>query len=102
MGFIRNLDAKLVSSVVTIGLSRAVLALGGDPVGDPLYNSLISLALGAVVGWLYPNTGTVLRTKQEDGNPDPSKLNEAGQGLVELVIVLFVLVLIVLLVAPRL
>lgn len=71
MTFIRNLDPKLVSSLLAITLARGVLELGGDPVGDPLWNGVIVLAVGAVVGWLWPNDGTVLRTEQESGNPDP-------------------------------
>lgn len=66
MDFIRSLDPKLVSSVVTIGLSRAVLAVGGDPVGDPLWNSLIALALGAIVGWVWPNEASHLRDVRKD------------------------------------
>lgn len=74
MAFVRSLDPKLVSTLIATALARGVLAIGGDPVGDPLYNGLISLAVGAVVGYLWPNDGTVLRTPQESGNPDPSKL----------------------------
>jgi hypothetical protein len=68
MGAIRALDPKLVSTVLTTALVRLVLELGGDPVGDPLYSGLISLAVGAMVGFFWPNDGTVLRTPQESGN----------------------------------
>ena len=63
------LDNKLLTSVVTIGLTRVVLAVGLD-VDDPLVGTVISLAVGAVVGYLTPNEATVLRTPQEDGNAD--------------------------------
>lgn len=62
-----NLDPKLVVTVVTAALTRAVLALGLS-VDDPLVGTVISLAAGAVAGYLVPNEGTVLRTPQEDGN----------------------------------
>jgi hypothetical protein len=101
MGFIRSLDPKLVSTLLATGLARAVLALGGDPVGDPLYNGLIALAVGAVVGWLWPNAGTVLRTPQEDGNPDLTK-SQAGYGIIELLFALILLVLLIWVIAALL
>jgi hypothetical protein len=70
-GFIRSLDPKLWTTVISAAATRLVLEAGGDPVGDPLWSSLIALAVGAFVGWRTPNDGTVLRTPQESGNADP-------------------------------
>lgn len=59
-------DNKLLATVLTTAATRAVLALGIDV--DPFVESVISLAVGAVVGYRTPNEGTVLRTPQESGN----------------------------------
>ena len=72
--FLRGLDPKLVSAIVVLSLTRAVLSIGGDPVGDPLWNSVIALVAGAVVGWLWPNDGSVLRAEQGSGNPPDPEL----------------------------
>lgn len=67
-------DNKLLTSLVTIALTRLVLAVGLD-VEDPLVGTAISLAVGAIVGYLTPNEGTVLREHElEDGNPDAEHL----------------------------
>jgi hypothetical protein len=103
---LRTIDPKIVAVAIGYLLTLAVVKLGLDinAVLIPGYltvNGAIALAGGLAAGYWKSNIGTILRTPQEDGNPDPSRL-QTGQGLVELVIVLFVLVLIVLLVAPRL
>lgn len=64
-----NLDPKLVAVVVTAALTRAA-GYFGLLTTDPLVESGIALAAGAVAGYFVPNTGTVLRTPQEDGNPN--------------------------------
>lgn len=102
LDFVRSLDSKLVSTLLSTALARGALALGGDPVGDPLWNGLISLAVGAVIGWLWPNDGSVLRAEQESGNPDEQLVSghvdadgERGQSVIELVIgVLLILILV--------
>lgn len=101
MGFIRSLDPKLVSTVIATALARAILAIGGDPVGDPLWNGLIALGVGAIVGWLWPNDGTVLRTKHERGNPRGPRRSAAERGesliggLATIALLLLVLILFV-------
>jgi len=77
--FLRNLDPKLVSTLLATALARGVLEVGGDPINDPLWSGVVSLAVGAVVGWLWPNDGTVLRTAQESGNPDPALAPTGGE-----------------------
>jgi hypothetical protein len=71
LAVVRSLDAKLVSTVLTIGAARLILALGGDPL-DPFVASVISLGAGSIVGYVWPNAGTILRTEQESGNPNPA------------------------------
>ena len=77
--FLRTLDPKLVSTLLATALARGVLEVGGDPINDPLWSGVVSLAVGAVVGWLWPNDGTVLRTSQESGNPDPALAPTGGE-----------------------
>lgn len=65
-----NLDPKLVSVVVTAALTRFATYLGLLTI-DPLVESAIALAAGAVAGYFTPNDGTILRTEQPDGNAYP-------------------------------
>lgn len=64
-----NLDPKLVAVVVTAALTRLAGYLGLLTT-DPMIESAIALAAGAVAGYLTPNDGTVLRRPQEDGNAE--------------------------------
>lgn len=62
------IDNKLLTTLLTIALTRAVLAVGLD-VEDPLVGTGISLLVGLAVGYFTPNEGTVLRGAElEDGN----------------------------------
>lgn len=74
MAFLRTLDPKLVTTLVTAIIVRVATELLGVAEDDPLLQAAIALAAAAVVGWLTPNDGTVLRTEHEDGNPDPTLL----------------------------
>jgi hypothetical protein len=61
-------DNKLLTSLLTTAITRAVLAIGLN-VDDPLVGTAISLAVGAIVGYLTPNEGSVLRGHgADDGN----------------------------------
>ena len=76
------LDNKLITSFVTVALTRAVLAIGLD-VDDPLVGTAIALAVGAVVGYLTPNDATVLRNPQDSGNavvPDEASDDDLAEG----------------------
>lgn len=68
--FIRQLDPKLVTTLLSAAIVRLGLELGVAE-SDPLLQGFIALAVAAVVGYLTPNSGTVLRTEQEDGNAYP-------------------------------
>jgi len=95
MAFIRALDPKLVSTLVTAIIARLALELGVAE-DDPLLQSAIALVVAAVVGFLTPNEGSVLRTVHDDGNPKIPEGLRADQGysLVETVLVVFVIVVI--------
>ena len=74
MGFLKSLDPKLVSALVTAALVRLGLELGVAE-DDPLLQSFIALAAAAVAGYFTPNDGTLLREGVlDDGNPDPERL----------------------------
>lgn len=66
MTFLRTLDPKLTYTVVSAILARVVLELGVSD--DETVQSVLPLAIAAVVGYVTPNDATVLRTEQEDGN----------------------------------
>lgn len=74
--FLRTLDAKLVTTLVSLAITRAAVELLGVAESDPLLQSVIALAAAAVVGYLTPNAGTVLRTDQQSGNPVPPEIAE--------------------------
>lgn len=59
MSFLRSLDPKLVATVLTFALTRLVLELG--IAWDPTVEAIVSGVVAAVVGYLTPNDGTVLR-----------------------------------------
>lgn len=68
--FLRSLDPKLVTTLVTAALVRLALELGVAE-NDPLLQGVIALAVAAVVGYRTSNDGTVLRTEHESGNAVP-------------------------------
>lgn len=76
------LDNKLLTTVLTAAITRAVLAIGLD-VEDPLVGTTISLIVGAAVGYFTPNEGTDLRQGNFDnGNPEVPT-GELGEKEVE-------------------
>jgi hypothetical protein len=76
MGLARTLDLKLVTVVVTAVLVRLGLEVGVAGRTAPLKKSLIAIAAGAIAGWFTANDGTLLRTRQESGNPDERLVQE--------------------------
>ena len=64
-----NLDPKLVAGVVSAIVARLALELGIS--NDETVQAVLPLVVAAIVSYLTPNDGTVLRTVQEDGNPVP-------------------------------
>lgn len=68
LNFLRSLDPKLIATIVTTAITRLAFEVG-IPGDDPLLQSAVALAAGAVAGWLWPNEGTLLREEEiEDGN----------------------------------
>lgn len=62
-------DNKLAAAIVTVALTRLATYLGLLTT-DPLVESAIALAAGAVAGYFTPNEGTVMRRAGlEDGEP---------------------------------
>lgn len=93
MGFIRSLDPKLVTTLLTAAIVRVATELLGVAEDDPLLQGFIALAVAAVVGWLTPNAGTLARAGHGTGNP--ARNPQAGYGVIELVVgVLLVLILV--------
>lgn len=68
MDFLRSLDPKLISTVVTFALTRLALELGID--WDPTLEAIAAGIAASIVGYLTPNQATILRTAHDDGNPD--------------------------------
>jgi hypothetical protein len=59
MSFLRSLDPKLVATVLTFALTRGILELG--IAWDPTTEGIVAGVVAAVVGYLWPNDGTLLR-----------------------------------------
>lgn len=99
---LRAIDPKIIAVAVGYLLTLAVVKLGLDinAVLIPGYltvNGAIALLGGLVAGYWKSNIGTILRTPQEPGNPDPALLKgQSGQaegGLVMFILVLLVVVI---------
>jgi hypothetical protein len=69
LAFIRTLDPKLVTTLVSLAITRVAVELLGVAESDPLLQSVISFAVAGVTGYLTPNAATILRAPQESGNP---------------------------------
>lgn len=67
IAFVRSLDPKLVTTVLSFAATRTALALGVSL--DPALEAAIAGIVAALVGYWTANEATVLRTPQEDGNP---------------------------------
>lgn len=76
-------DPKLVATVVATVLTYVVADLLNLGLEDPVigagalnitYAQVIAVVAGAAAGYWKSNIATILRTPQEDGNPDPSLL----------------------------
>jgi hypothetical protein len=65
----RTLDPKLKYTIASGTISWLTTRYAIDL--DPGLAALITLVVASVTGYSKPNDGTVLRTPQEDGNPDP-------------------------------
>jgi hypothetical protein len=68
---VRDLDPKLVSTVLAATIARRAVERLGLAKSSPLAQASIVLAVAALVGWLTPNAATVLRAPQESGNAIP-------------------------------
>lgn len=64
-----NLDPKLVTAILTAAASWAVAKFALD-VDDDTVAQVVALAAAAIAGYFKSNEATVLRTPQEDGNPN--------------------------------
>lgn len=65
---LRALDPKLVAVVVGAGLTWLFVEVLGFAADDPVAQAAIALIVGSILGWGWPNAGTILRTDQESGN----------------------------------
>ncbi|HYI79990.1 MAG TPA: hypothetical protein VEW67_03945 [Thermoleophilaceae bacterium] len=78
---LRTLDSKLVSTVVTTGLTYLAVELVDFAENDPLLQAFVSLVAGSIVGYRWPNAGTVLRTEHDPGSPPLDEVREQLGGI---------------------
>lgn len=98
---LKAIDPKVIATGVGYLLTLLVLKLSVDlnTVLIPGYltvNGAIALAGALVAGYWKANLGTILRTKHEDGNPDPELVkSESGQASVGLIAFVLIVILLV-------